>query len=203
VIVRSVKAVSVPCLDQRAAVAGEEVRGDGLAERRGMDGRAAADAVGDAHRAQRLALVDVEDLAPVEHAKPHGLLRQVAQPDELGFGRAAEVELVPDPVGELERAGAEAIALVARVEPDVAFVDQRLEDAVQRALVEAGLIEQRREPRRARGRGDDVDDGKAPDKRLHPRLRGAGGLVLLALGELIHLSFPPPSNLRVAPERVV
>ncbi len=93
-------------LYQGTALSRRQMRGDGLSQGGGMQGRAAAHAVGDAHWTRGLALVDVEDLTRVEDAQPHRLAREVAQAHHLRLGRAAQVELVPHPVGQLEGARA-------------------------------------------------------------------------------------------------
>ena len=156
------------------------MRQDRLAEAAGIGLGPAPDPVAEAHGLRHLALVDVEDLVPVEDAETDRLAREIAQPLQLGLGRAAQIEIVPDPVRPLEQPGAEPVGLVAPVELEKPLVDQSLEDAVQRALRHAGAVEQVREARRRGGRGDEIEKLDAPRQRLHARHRpGGAGFGLL------------------------
>ena len=90
------------------------MRQDRLAEAAGIGLGAAADAIAEADGLRHLALVDVEDLVAVEDAETHRLAREIAQALQLGLGRAAQVEIVPDPMRPLKQARSRA----GRSDPD-------------------------------------------------------------------------------------
>jgi hypothetical protein len=62
---------------------------DRLAQATGIRFRSATNAIAQANRLRRFALVDVEDLVAIENAEAHRLAREVPQALQLGLGRAA------------------------------------------------------------------------------------------------------------------
>ena len=108
-----------------------------LADRRRVQRRPAADADAKPKRLAGVALVDIEGGTLVQLGQCHRLARLLGQPVQLGCSGSPDVEGGPDLVGQLEQPMAQPVGAVRLVEPHEAALDQRLQDAVQRALGQA------------------------------------------------------------------
>jgi hypothetical protein len=134
---------------------------------------AATDPVRDTHGPRRFALIDVEHLSRIQNSEADSLPGEVAQPKHFGLCGTPQVELVPDAMRQFERARAEAVGLVARVDPHISLLDECLQDAMQGPLRKARLLQQLGEPGRRRCGRDRVDHCKTAKKGLHPGLSGS------------------------------
>ena len=142
-----------------------QMRQKRLARAAGMHRLARADGVSEPDRLRSLPLVHREGLIAVADCEAHGLAGNVAQPLQLRFGRAAQIELVPDAVGHLEQAETEVIALVAFVDTDKAGFSEGRQHPVSRRAGQAGAVGDLAEAE-ARILGDDIEEGQAAPQRL-------------------------------------